>query len=159
MDYGSQKFLDAAKKSATAIAQAGKTAVEKAAGIQQMEAVKPQFMPWKNPLITGKLSTGGLSTGGLGGGAYNQSPLIGSRERRRYENQAYANGAISRDDRATSASGYNVTRSGDRRRARNVAVQKERDKEKAIATNIERTADATEATAAALGQKNGGAGN
>ncbi len=102
------------------------------------------------------LSSGGLSSGGLGGlrSAYAQSPLLRHREIARFQNIAVANGGLDPDARRSSASAYHVTRSGDRRRERNVAIEKEREANKNIGKNIADIATNTKDTADALAGKN-----
>lgn len=168
IDFGSHRFLDAANKGAAALQKAGQAVVYAAAGMQtpgaRLEdfqgAAYSQFRGFGSGNPNGGLRTGGLSTGGLAtgrfaaGAAYGQTPLLNHREMARFQNSAVASGTLDPDARRSNTSAYHVTRSGDHRRQRNVAIEKQREDQKNIATNIATTAINTGRTAVALETKN-----
>lgn len=94
---------------------------------------------------------------GLNAAPYGYTPLMRASERRGFENEQSALGVIAKDSRenALSRGAYSVTRGGDFRRSRNVELQKEREAQKNMATNIANIATNT----AGIRQDWGNSGN
>lgn len=95
--------------------------------------------------------------GALSRGAYAQTPIMHIAERRAFENTLVAQGIRHADSRSSGHGGYHVVRSGDFRRARNVALEREREAQKNQAKNIANIADNTADMASAWGGKGTGA--
>lgn len=100
------------------------------------------------PFGANGFGTSALSSS-LSGGAYGQTPILPLRERRAFENARVANGE-NRDLRRSNSSAFNVVRSGDSRRAKNVAIDKAREDQKNMASNIAAIAKSSAETAEAL---------
>ncbi len=147
VDFGSGKFLNAAKDGAKALQQAGQDILRpgsRGPKLEDYEWINAQFRGFgQGALTSGGLSTGGLQSYGLVSGlaaqlgmaAYNRSRLLSHRERAKFEDALVAQG-VDPDIRRSSLGAHGFIRSGDHRRRRNIAIERERENQKAIASHI-----------------------
>ncbi len=163
--FGAEEYKKAALAAAEKLHKAGKAIVDAVMGVEKTYRRALNYQMTIFSPMNGGLQTGGLQTGGLGlgmfrlqGGPGKGTPIIRAAERRAFENSMVAQGLMDPNKREANLGPHtHYVRSGDFRRARNVALEREREAQKNQAKNIANIADNTSAMADAWGAKGAGA--